>query len=199
MFLKSFLRLVKNILLRRREYLPSFKKQFALFGGGTVIQHPSLITEKKNISIGKNTTILGDSRIQIFNALTGKEAKIAIGSNCYFGFHLTILAGGSINIGDDVLIASNVLITSENHGMNPESEIPYMNQPLECKDVSIGNGTWIGEKVSILSGVSIGKKCVIGTNAVVTKSIPDYSMALGIPARVIKKWNFEKHEWEKVR
>ena len=198
MFLKSFLQLVKNILLRRREYLPSFKKQFALFGEGTVIQHPSLITEKKNISIGKNTTILGDSRIQIFNALTGKEAKIAIGSNCYFGFHLTILAGGSINIGDDVLIASNVLITSENHGMNPESEIPYMNQPLECKDVSIGNGTWIGEKFSILSGGSICKKCVIGTNAVVTKSIPDYSMALGIPARVIKKWNFEKHEWEKV-
>lgn len=198
MFLKSFLRLVKNILLRRREYLPSFKKQFALFGEGTVIQHPSLITEKKNISIGKNTTILGDSRIQIFNALTGKEAKIAIGSNCYFGFHLSILAGGSINIGDDVLIASNVLITSENHGMNPESEIPYMNQPLECKDVSIGDGTWIGEKVSILPGVSIGKKSVIGTNAVVTKSIPDYSMALGIPARVIKKWNFEKHEWEKV-
>lgn len=199
MFLKSFLRLVKNILFRRREYLPSFKKQFALFGKGTVIQHPSLITEKKNISIGKNTTILGDSRIQIFNALTGKEAKIAIGNNCYFGFHLTILAGGSINIGDDVLIASNVLITSENHGMNLESEIPYMNQPLECKDVSIGDGTWIGEKVSILPGVSIGKKCVIGTNAVVTKSIPDYSMALGIPAKVIKKWNFEKHEWEKVR
>lgn len=198
MFLKSFLRLVKNILLRRREYLPSFKKQFALFGEGTVIQHPSLITEKKNISIGKNTTILSDSRIQIFNALTGKEAKIAIGSNCYFGFHITILAGGSINIGDDVLIASNVLITSENHGMNPESDISYMNQPLECNDVSIGDGTWIGEKVSILPGVSIGKKCVIATNAVVTKTIPDYSMAAGIPAKVIKKWNFDKHEWEKV-
>lgn len=198
MFLKSFLRLVKNILLRRREYLPSFKKQFALFGEGSVIQHPSLITEKKNISVGKNTTILSDSRIQIFNALTGREAKIAIGNNCYFGFHLTILAGGSINIGNDVLIASNVLITSENHGMNPESDISYMNQPLECNDVSIGDGTWIGEKVSILPGVSIGKKCVIGTNAVVTKSIPDYSMAAGIPAKVIKKWNFEKHEWEKV-
>lgn len=198
MLFLSFLRLLKNIILRRREYLPSFKKQFALFGEGTVIQHPSLITEKKNISIGKNTTILGDSRIQIFNALTGKEAKIAIGSNCYFGFHITILAGGSINIGDDVLIASNVLITSENHGMNPESDISYMNQPLECNDVSIGDGTWIGEKVSILPGVSIGKKCVIATNAVVTKTIPDYSMAAGIPAKVIKKWNFDKHEWEKV-
>lgn len=198
MLFLSFLRLLKNIILRRREYLPSFKKRFASFGEGSVIHYPSLITEHENISIGKNTTILANSRIQIYNALTGREAKIAIGSNCYFGFHLTILAGGSINIGDDVLIASNVLITSENHGMNPESKIPYMNQPLECKDVSIGEGCWIGEKVSVMPGVNIGKKCVIGTNAVVTKSIPDYSMALGIPARVIKKWNFKKHEWEKV-
>lgn len=171
MLFLSFLRLLKNIILRRREYLPSFKKRFASFGEGSVIHYPSLITGHENISIGRN---------------------------CYFGFHLTILAGGSINIGDDVLIASNVLITSENHGMNPESKIPYMNQPLECKDVSIGEGSWIGEKVSVMPGVKIGKKCVIGTNAVVTKSIPDYSMALGIPARVIKKWNFEKHEWEKV-
>lgn len=198
MLFLSFLRLLKNIILRRREYLPSFKKRFASFGEGSVIHYPSLITEHENISIGKNTTILANSRIQIYNALTGREAKIAIGSNCYFGFHLTILAGGSINIGDDVLIASNVLITSENHGMNPESKIPYINQPLECKDVSIGEGSWIGEKVSVMPGVKIGKKCVIGTNAVVTKSIPDYSMALGILARVIKKWNFEKHEWEKV-
>ena len=198
MLFLSFLRLLKNIILRRREYLPSFKKRFASFGEGSVIHYPSLITEHENISIGKNTTILANSRIQIYNALTGREAKIAIGSNCYFGFHLTILAGGSINIGDDVLIASNVLITCENHGMNPESKIPYMNQPLKCKDVSIGEGSWIGEKVSVMPGVKIGKKCVIGTNAVVTKSIPDYSMALGIPARVIKKWNFKKHEWEKV-
>lgn len=198
MLFLSFLRLLKNIILRRREYLPSFKKRFASFGEGSVIHYPSLITEHENISIGKNTTILANSRIQIYNALTGREAKIAIGSNCYLCFHLTILAGGSINIGDDVLIASNVLITSENHGMNPESKIPYMNQPLECKYVSIGEGSWIGEKVSVMPGVNIGKKCVIGTNAVVTKSIPDYSMALGIPARVIKKWNFEKHEWEKV-
>ncbi len=198
MLFLSFLRLLKNIILRRREYLPSFKKRFASFGEGSVIHYPSLITEHENISIGKNTTILANSRIQIYNALTGREAKIAIGSNCYLCFHLTILAGGSINIGDDVLIASNVLITSENHGMNPESKIPYINQPLECKDVSIGEVSWIGEKVSVMPGVKIGKKCVIGTNAVVTKSIPDYSMALGIPARVIKKWNFEKHEWEKV-
>ncbi len=197
-FVKSCLRNCKNLLLRRYEYLPSFKKRFALFGKNACIHHPALITEHENISIGENSVILGNSRIQIYNALTGGKAKVAIGSNCYFGFHLSILAGGSISIGNDVLIASHVLITSENHGMNPEREVSYMNQPLECKDVFIGDGCWIGEKVSIMPGVSIGKKCIIGANSVVTKSIPDYSIAAGIPARVIKTYNFETHRWERV-
>lgn len=197
--LRSFLRFIKNVLLCHREYLPSFRRKFAAFGKNSVIHHPSLITEHGHISIGENTVILGDSRLQIFNALTGGKAKIAIGSNCYFGFHLSVLAGGSINIGNDVLIASNVLITSENHGMNPESKIPYMSQKLECADVSIGDGSWIGEKVSILPGVRIGKRCIVGANSVVTKSVPDYSIAAGSPARIIKRWNFEAHEWEGVK
>lgn len=195
MILGSLLRFGKNILLRRREYLTGFKKRFLSFGEGTRVEHPSNIPDAKFVSIGKNTTILSDSRIQVFNVLTGQEAKVTIGDNCYFGFHLSVLAGGSINIGNEVLIASNVLITSEDHGMNPELETPYMDQPLSCKPVEIGDGTWIGEKVSILPGVTIGKKCVIGTNAVVTKDVPDYCMAVGIPAKVIKKWDFDQHCW----
>lgn len=82
--------------------------------------------------------------------------------------------------------------------MNPESELPYMRQPLESKPVSIGDGCWIGEKVCILPGVTIGKKCIIGAGSVVIKSIPDYSIAAGNPAKVIKQYNFENHNWEKV-
>ena len=83
--------------------------------------------------------------------------------------------------------------------MNPESQMPYMDQPLECKPVTIDDGTWIGEKVCILPGVTIGKKFIIGAGAVVNKSIPDYSMAAGVPAKVIKKYNFKTHSWEKVK
>ena len=90
------------------------------------------------------------------------------------------------------------MISSENHGMDPESEKSYMRQPLVSKPVSIGDGCWIGEKVCILPGVTIGKKCVIGAGSVVTKSIPDYSIAVGNPAKVVKQYNFETQHWEKV-
>ena len=129
-----------------------------------------------------------------------KQPLINIGNNCYIGFGFTILAGtgAKINIGNDVLIASNVLITNENHGINPDDLNEYMNQKLYCKNVSIGDGCWIGEKVCILPGVNIGKKCVIGAGAIVTKSVPDYSIAVGNPARVIKKYDFNKHSWENI-
>ena len=61
-----------------------------------------------------------------------------------------------------------------------------------------GTFYWIGEKVCIMSGVKIGRKCIIGGGSVVTKSIPDYSIAVGNPAHVIKQYNFKKHIWETV-
>lgn len=195
MILKDFFRFVKNLIFFRKEYLPWFKKHFFSFGKGACIEYPSNIPDARFVSIGNNTTILKNSRIQVYNCLTENNANVTIGDNCYIGANLSILAGANITIGNDVLIASHVLITSENHGSNPESEIPYMNQPLICKPVIIGDGCWIGEKASILSGVTIGKKCVIGTNAVVTKDIPDYCVAVGIPARTIKKYSFEDHSW----
>lgn len=62
----------------------------------------------------------------------------------------------------------------------------------------IGDGTWIGEKVCILSNVSIGEKCIIGAGSVVTKSVPDYCVAVGNPAKVVKYWDDDKTEWNEV-
>lgn len=64
--------------------------------------------------------------------------------------------------------------------------------------ITIGKDTWIGAHVSIIGNVSIGKHCVIAANSVVVKDIPDYSVAAGVPAKVIKKYSFEKEEWIKV-
>ena len=131
---------------------------------------------------------------------------------CDFGKNSTItkpflqLSGCSnIKIGDNTTILSNVRLAVYGSGskanitigINPESTTPYMDQKLSAQDVKIGNGCWIGEKVSILSGVTIGEKCIIGAGSIVTKSIPSYSIAVGNPARIIKQYNFYTKRWER--
>ena len=174
-----------------------WKKQFAYFGKGAVICWPAIVSTGRGFSIGESTVIMPNSRIQNYDR--GKcNPQIRIGKNCNIGYFFSILNASEVTMGDNVLIASHVLITSENHGMNPE-EISYMKQPLVSKPVSIGDGCWIGEKVCILPGVNIGKKCIIGAGSVVTKSIPDYSVAVGNPAVIIKRYNLDLHQWEPVQ
>ena len=175
----------------------NWKCRFKSFGVGSEIGYPSIMPDASHISIGKNCLILSNSRIQ--NYPCGENnPEIVIGDHCIIGYHFTILNASKVELGKDVLIASHVIITSENHSIDPECELPYMNQPLQSKPVTIGDGCWIGEKVCILPGVSIGKKCIIGAGSIVTKSIPDYCIAVGNPAKVIKKYNFETHNWESV-
>lgn len=178
----------------------AWKEQLAHCGENSIIQFPAIISVNGGLSIGDSTTILTNSRIQNFNTNISLNTppSIFVGDRCYIGYYFTILNASKVTIGNDVLIASHVMISSENHGTDPESDTPYMNQPLITKPVSIGDGCWIGEKVCILPGVNIGKKCIIGAGSVVTKSIPDYSIAAGNPARVIKKYSYETHNWEKV-
>ena len=186
-----------HIIVKRDIVTALYTKKFEKFGHDSVLYHPLCIRGRENICIGNQTTILNGVRMQVYNDLTGKQSKIKIGDNCYIGYNNTFLAGGNITLEDGVLMASNILISSENHSINPESPDYYMNQKLSCAPIIVGEGTWIGEKVRILSGVTIGKKCVIGAGSIVTKDIPDFSIAVGSPAKVIKKYNFNTHEWEK--
>lgn len=189
--------MIKNLLLNKF-YITSnlYKKQFKYCGKDVKVYLPYLALSKKSISIDYKTEILAGARLQTY-ASGGKVPNITIGKRCYFAYNLSILACDDIIIDDDVLIASNVLITSETHGMDPTSEIPYMDQQLSVKSVHIKQGCWIGEKVCIMPGVTIGEKSIIGAGSIVTKSIPDYCIAVGNPAKVIKKYNFENETWEK--
>lgn len=177
------------------------KKKFGYFGNNTFLKKPYYqLSGEKYIYIGNNVTILKSCRLAVYGENIKKSCSIIIGDGCYIGFNFTALADarGKIIIGNNVLFASNIIITNEDHGINPEIEDSYMEQELSYKDVQIDDECWIGEKVCILPGVHIGKKSIIGAGSVVTKSIPDYSIAVGNPARVIKKYNFTKHCWEKI-
>ena len=187
--------------IRIRNYLYNsklFTRKFLHFGNDSKIDYPSIISKKEKISIGIKTKICANSRIQNYLSLDNDEIGIYIGNRCFIGYNFTILNASRIIIEDDVLIASNCMITSENHGINPESNLNYIEQELVSKPVRIKSGTWIGQNACILPGVEIGNKCIIGANSVVTKSIPDFCIACGNPARIIKKYNFEKHKWEKI-
>lgn len=188
----------KCVVILGKEIGLKKKSKFGYFGKNSTIMKPFLqLSGCSNIKIGDNTTVLNNARLAVYGS--GSEANITIGNNCYIGFGFSALASAkaNISIGDNVLFASNVLVTNENHGIDPESDIPYMDQKLSARDVKIGNGCWIGEKVCILSGVTIGEKCIIGAGSIVTKSIPSYSIAVGNPVRIIKQYNFQTKRWER--
>lgn len=189
---------LKCVIILNQEIGIHIKKKFDNFGDNSLLMKPFLqLTGCENINIGCNTTILSNARLSVYG--NSDEDIIIIGNNCYISFGFSVLASSKakITIGNEVLIASNVLITNENHGIDIESNVPYMYQDLVASDVVIGNGCWIGENVCILPGVFIGEKCIVGAGAVVTKSIPSYSIAVGNPARVIKTYNFDVGGWVK--
>jgi len=151
------------------------------------ITNPALISGRPRISLGQGVHIRDWARIEAVDGVGGEPGgEINIGDNTQAGYYLHIGASKNVTIGSNVLIASYVYITDHDHGISLPN-VPYMNQPLKSAPVTIGNNVWIGEKVSILKGVTIGDNCVIGAGAVVTKSQPEDSIIAGVPARTIKK------------
>lgn len=110
---------------------------------------------------------------------------LKIGKNAVLGADLLFMARGGITIEDDVMIAANAQIISNNHD-------PYDRWVLPCKPVLIQKGAWIGAGATVLPGVSIGKYAIVGAASVVTKDIPDYGVAVGNPAKVIRMLDPEK-------
>ena len=151
-----------------------------------------LVNGKKYIEIG-DYCLIG----RINSHITAHEmpqyntpVKISIGDGCMFGPDMHITAVNSIRIGKNVRTGKSVLISDNSHG-DPKDmalrNIAPNARPIYSKGaIVIGDNVWIGEKAAILAGVTIGEGAIIGANAVVTKNIPPYSIAAGIPARIIK-------------
>lgn len=113
--------------------------------------------------------------------------KIQIGKNVLINGGFTAMAFGGITIEDDVVIAPNVQLLTDNHD-------PYDRTILLCRPIVIKKGAWIGAGASILPGVTVGRYAIVGTSAVVTKDVPDYAVATGVPAKVLKLLDNERFE-----
>ena len=105
--------------------------------------------------------------------------RVVIGRNVFINSNLLAMSRGGITIEDDVMIAANVSLISNNHD-------PYERQVLLCKPVLIKKGAWIGAGATILPGVTIGKYAIVGAASVVTHDVPDHAVVVGNPAKVMK-------------
>lgn len=116
-------------------------------------------------------------------------SSMKIGKNVFINSGLLAMARGGITIEDEARIAANVQLITNNHD-------PYDLDILPCKPILICKSAWIGAGATILPGVRVGKHAVVGAAAVVTKDVPDYAVAVGNPAKVVKMLEKEKFQDE---
>ena len=137
------------------------------------------VRPRRLIKMGKAPAISPD-------VIFSNPDRISFGDNIHIGSRTHIWAGpsvGRITIGDDVLIGPDVMITAASYRFDDGA--PVNGQVMDEGDITIGHDVWLGAKVVVLPGVTIGAGAIIGASAVVTKSIPEFAIAVGIPARVV--------------
>jgi carbonic anhydrase/acetyltransferase-like protein (isoleucine patch superfamily) len=189
--MKIILRIISKI--SRLLFILINRKAFGSLESGAYLFSPYRIDGAESIFMGSNSVLQKGGWLYC-KGLEGKKASIMIGNSCVFGYNNHITAICSIKIGDNVLTANNVYISDNNHAYEDIGR-PIMYQPQVYKgSVEIGTGSWLGENVCVL-GARIGRNCVIGSNAVVTTDIPDYCVAVGIPAKVIRRYDINIGKW----
>lgn len=173
---------------------------FGSFGERSIIMWPPVtIFNEQYIHIGSHTMI-GPGVALSAGMVPGQECisdrVVVIGDRCLIGRNSGIVGHFSVEIGNDVWTGHHVYVTDQNHGYeDPTRPISLQTQPERA--VRIGDGSWIGHGAVILPGVTIGRHVVVGANSVVTSDLPDFSVAVGSPARVIRQLRDGK--WEDVR
>ncbi len=165
------------------------------FSFGARIKNAPFIQIGRNVFLGRSSFIHVPDEHEEF----GDDApKLVLGDHVTVGDRTMINAAQSIIIENHVLIAPNCYITDHNHGYTDITTPVKYQKLMSVSPVVIKEGSWLGASVSIGPGVTIGKNSVIGANSVVTKDVPDYSVAVGVPAKVIKKYNQKTEKWEKA-
>ncbi len=197
--MKSSLKLFLKKIIQQRN-----KKMFLRRCSSSHLKLPKVVNINwKQISIvPKSEFILGEECIIRGNLQCQKEgAKMIIGKRVFIGSRTDIVSTCKVSIGDNVLIAHNCYIMdTDGHSMDPNirrNDIPnrwkgYKDwSVVKSEEINIGRDVWISPNVTVLKGVSIGEAAVVAANSVVTKSIPAFTFAAGVPAKVIKKLDFK--------
>lgn len=161
------------------------------------IEQNCKIRNPGKISWGNNVTVAKHAELLPLSGDDSYPSKIKIGNNVYIGNHDRFSSAFEIEIEDNVLFAAYVHITDHSHEYR-DIHLPVSAQGIFSNGkVRIGTGSWLGLRSEILPGVSVGAHCVVAAGAVVTKDVPDYCVVAGVPAKIVKKYDFAQGKWIK--
>jgi acetyltransferase-like isoleucine patch superfamily enzyme len=166
----------------------------AVVGANPEIHAPECIEIGEGVRIGRNVRLQGivEYAGQMFNPRLVLKRGASLQNQC------TVICNNYIELGEDVMVASNVFISDHEH-LYQDVKRPIVAQELTTDGrVVIGAGSHIGENVCIFRNVTIGEHCVIGAGAVVTRDVPAFSVAVGSPARVVRQFDAASGEWRRV-
>jgi lipopolysaccharide O-acetyltransferase len=160
---------------------------FAAFGARSVVQLPVRLSGEDRIEVGSGVFVGAGSWLQVLD-----DGWITVGDGTAFSGNVVVSAARRVTIGRRVLVARGVYIADHGHA-HADTTLPVIEQGLTgVAAVAIGDGAWLGENVVICPGVRIGHNAVIGANAVVTHDVPDACVAVGVPARVVRRVDAER-------
>ena len=168
-----------------------------------LVRFPIDIRGKKYIDFGQSLTTGRRCRFDVFGS-NEKSKKLIFGNNVQLNDSVHIVCMKSVKIGNNVLMASNIFISDCSHGSYKGDEndtsplLPPIERSYAILPVVIKDNVWIGEGVVVMPGVTIGEGCVVGAHSIVNSNLPKYSIAVGSPARVIKKFDFSTQRWMRV-
>ena len=197
LILRRFLGYLRRIIRFFIRFLNSLKWRmlFKYFGRNSQLISPLRLDGTENIIIGDYVSVGYKTWLAALPLTGEKECVLELQDRVTIGHFNHIFSTKRIVIESDVITAGKVYISDNLHGYK-DVNTPIQNQPIvQNREVVIGEGSWLGVNVCIL-GAKVGKHCVVGANSVVTKDIPDYCVAVGAPAYVIKRYDFVTNRWQ---
>lgn len=178
--------------------------RFAQCGRGNSIGRNFWVYSPQHIRLGSEVAIAHDVTLRALTAYPWSNPpvtftpSIRLGDRVFINSYSELSAVGSIELEEDVMIAPGCFITDNSHSFNHTGSSPR-EQPVEyLGPVKIGKGSWIGAHTVVIGHVTIGQHTIVAANSFVNKDLPDYVVAAGAPARVVKRFNPDTQEWERV-
>jgi len=160
---------------------------FESFGANSVVQPPIRLSGERRMSVGSGVFVGAGCWFQVLEGESDGVA-LSIGDGSAIAGYCVLSAAASIRLGRDVALARNVYIADHTHAYDDPTRPIHAQGITQVKPVEIDDGAWLGENVVVLPGVRIGRGSVVSANAIVTKDIPDHALAIGAPARVVRRF-----------